>query len=228
VHTYLLRVWLPDRPGALGAVASRLGSVGADVLGIEVLERGADRAVDELLLALPDTARTELLLAELAEVDGVAVEDLREVPDVRAERGVDLLELLADLSLLPEPSEVPVQLLAALGYRFDLDWAAIVDTEVSEVRATFGDPPTSDWLVAYAVGAASSEAPGAALTRDVAIGRVDVASVLLAGRARYELHERERRELEAVARLSGVLVGSRHGQDALAVEGPPARALDGA
>ena len=36
----LVRVWLPDRPGALGLVASRIGSVGADIVGVDVVERG--------------------------------------------------------------------------------------------------------------------------------------------------------------------------------------------
>jgi ACT domain-containing protein len=31
-----IRVWLPDRPGALGLVASRIGSLGADIVGVEV------------------------------------------------------------------------------------------------------------------------------------------------------------------------------------------------
>lgn len=41
VSNYLIRVQLPDRPGALGAVASRIGSVGGDVISIDILERFA-------------------------------------------------------------------------------------------------------------------------------------------------------------------------------------------
>lgn len=33
VETYVVRVWMPDRPGALGQVASRIGAVGGDVVG---------------------------------------------------------------------------------------------------------------------------------------------------------------------------------------------------
>jgi len=33
----LVRVWLPDRPGALGLVASRIGAVDGDIVGIDVL-----------------------------------------------------------------------------------------------------------------------------------------------------------------------------------------------
>ena len=42
---YAVRVWLPDRPGALGQVASRIGAVRGDVVGIEILQRGAGRAI---------------------------------------------------------------------------------------------------------------------------------------------------------------------------------------
>ena len=52
--TYVVRVWLPDRPGALGQVASRIGAVRGDVVGIDILERGAGRAIDELVVELPD------------------------------------------------------------------------------------------------------------------------------------------------------------------------------
>ena len=48
MSTWIVRVWLPDRPGALGQVASRIGAVRGDVVGIDILERGAGRAIDEL------------------------------------------------------------------------------------------------------------------------------------------------------------------------------------
>src|SRR5690606_12942004 len=72
------RVWVPDRPGALGQVASRIGAVGGDVLGIEVIDRGGGRAVDELTIQLVP-AHVELLIREVNAVDGVDVEELREV-----------------------------------------------------------------------------------------------------------------------------------------------------
>ena len=50
----LVRVWLPDRPGALGLVASRIGAVDGDIVGIDVLERGDSVAVDEFAVVLRD------------------------------------------------------------------------------------------------------------------------------------------------------------------------------
>ena len=37
--SFVLRVVLPDRPGTLGAVATALGEVGADILAMDVIER---------------------------------------------------------------------------------------------------------------------------------------------------------------------------------------------
>ena len=75
--TVVVRVWMPDRPGALGQVASRIGAVRGDVLGIEILEHGANRVVDELTVTLPDVELIGLLSAEIDAVDGVSVEDVR-------------------------------------------------------------------------------------------------------------------------------------------------------
>ncbi len=201
MSTYLLRLWLPDRPGALGAVASRIGSVGADVIGIEVLEQGAGRAIDELLLRIPHEERIGLLLTELTEVDGVSVEDLREVPGERAERGVDVLELVASLVEHGDPDGILPAMLEALVPRFDLDWAAVADLRGSSIVCTLGEAPAPEWLTGYAAGMlGDTEAVDRPTdVADALLGTSDL--VLLAGRTRYALHERERRELRAVARI---------------------------
>ena len=76
---YIVRVWVPDRPGALGSVASRIGAVRGDLVGIDILERGAGRAIDELVVELPSDSLVGLLVSEVSEVDGVDVEDVRRV-----------------------------------------------------------------------------------------------------------------------------------------------------
>lgn len=54
VRRYSVRLWVPDRPGMLGAVAMRLAALGGNVVGLEVLERSGEVAVDELMVELPD------------------------------------------------------------------------------------------------------------------------------------------------------------------------------
>ena len=49
-----MRIWLPDTPGVLGAVAAEIGAVNGNVVGLEVLEREAGVAIDELVVELPD------------------------------------------------------------------------------------------------------------------------------------------------------------------------------
>ena len=48
MRSYLLRVELEDRPGSLGSLAVALGSVGADILSLDVVARGPGYAIDDL------------------------------------------------------------------------------------------------------------------------------------------------------------------------------------
>ncbi len=67
---------LPDRPGALGAVASRMGALGADITDVRVASRREGVAEDVFHLDLPAPATDDLdviglLLGEIRQVDGV-------------------------------------------------------------------------------------------------------------------------------------------------------------
>ncbi len=62
VPSYLLRVQLEDRPGSLGSLAVALGSVGADILSLDVVERGAGYAIDDLVVELPPGAMPDMLI----------------------------------------------------------------------------------------------------------------------------------------------------------------------
>ena len=62
VGRYVVRIaLLPDRPGALGQVASRIGAVGGDIVAIDILDRSRGRAVDEFVLELSGDHLVELL-----------------------------------------------------------------------------------------------------------------------------------------------------------------------
>ena len=49
----LMRISLPRRPGALGTVATALGSLDADINLVEIVEKGPDFEIDEFILDLP-------------------------------------------------------------------------------------------------------------------------------------------------------------------------------
>ncbi len=73
---YVVRIALPDRPGALGLVASRIGAVGGDIVAINILEREDGRAVDEFVVEV-DQELIDLLQSEIHEVDGVSILEIR-------------------------------------------------------------------------------------------------------------------------------------------------------
>ncbi|WP_307846632.1 amino acid-binding protein, partial [Rhodococcus sp. CX] len=75
--SYLLRVQLPDRPGSLGALAVALGSVGADILSLDVVERGADFAIDDLVVDVEPGKLPDTLITAAEALDGVTVDSIR-------------------------------------------------------------------------------------------------------------------------------------------------------
>jgi hypothetical protein len=77
VRSYLLRVQLEDRPGSLGALAVALGSAGADILSLDVVERGPGYAVDDLVVDLPTGSMPDALITAAEELNGVRVESIR-------------------------------------------------------------------------------------------------------------------------------------------------------
>src|SRR5918995_6469863 len=97
VPTFVIRMWLPDRPGALGQVASRIGAARGDVVGIDILERENGQAVDELVVELPDARLVDVLVAEVRKVDGVAVEEVRPLVNALHDPRLDALEAAAQL-----------------------------------------------------------------------------------------------------------------------------------
>ena len=75
--SFLLRVVLPDKPGSLGAVATALGNAGADILGVDVVERSRGLAIDDLAVELPTGRPPDVLITAAESVPGVQVESVR-------------------------------------------------------------------------------------------------------------------------------------------------------
>jgi hypothetical protein len=204
--TWIVRVWLPDRPGALGQVASRIGAVRGDVVGIDILERGGGRAVDELAVELPDEALVPLLLQEIAQVDGVDVEDVRPAADALHDPRLDALETAAQLVGATSVDGL-LDALCVLGSRtVGADWAVVVDADAADVLAGTGAAPGAAWLAAFVAGSRSSAAVAGG---SVAAGPDDVVwaplpgagLALVLGRSGTAFRARERRQAAALARI---------------------------
>jgi len=201
---FVLRVWVPDRPGALGAVASRIGAVRGDLVGIDILERGAGRAIDELVVDLPDEDLVPLLVSEVGQVDGVDVEDIRLAPATVVDPRLDALETAA---ILCEQKSIDGLLAALAGHAshdVEAEWAAVLDVDSAVTGAAVGTPPPTPWLVAFVVGSRSSLAPGTARGPDdvawAGLSRADL--VLVLGRRGRPFRARERRQLVALVSIA--------------------------
>lgn len=94
--SFLIRVQIPDRPGTLGAVASALGEIGADILSVDVVERGTDAAVDDMVVELPSGRLPDVLITAAESVHGVEVDAVRPYAGVLdTHRELELVEEIA-------------------------------------------------------------------------------------------------------------------------------------
>jgi hypothetical protein len=205
VHAFVVRVWVPDRPGALGQVASRIGAVHGDVIGIEILERGAGRAVDELVVGLPDASLVDLLVAEIRQVDGVNVEDVRPLPADRHDPAIASLEIA---SRLAEAGSAVLDVLTHdISFEMQAEWAVVFRSDCS-VLSSVGPAPAVAWLAAFVEGARHlAEAGADGAPSDIAWAPLGSSETAVAvGRHGRPWRWRERRQLTELARLTGALI----------------------
>jgi hypothetical protein len=206
VPNLVVRVWLPDRPGALGLVASRIGAIGGDIAWIDVLERSDRVAVDEFAVVLPSAELVKLLVREIEQVDGASVEDWHEV-ETFPDPALDALESVELLTGARDATELAQQLVKCVRTDFLADWAAVLRGAELVTSAGAGAPDASV-LEALAAGTTASPAVAAGDSGpdDLAVAPLPAqGAVLLLGRAGHPFRRRERRQLIALARIADQL-----------------------
>jgi hypothetical protein len=202
----VVRVWLPDRPGALGQVASRIGAVRGDVLGIEILETGAGRVIDELVVQIDDRL-IDLLVTEVDAVDGVSVEHVRPIEGDRLDPDLVALAVGAELA-----ETDPGRRLEVLGHGVlkvaDATWSMVIRDGVGV--HTVGAAPEPRWVLAFLDGSQHLEgslngeqySPSDLVWAHLLRSGVSIA----AGRSDRPVHERERVRVALLARLADALI----------------------
>ncbi|GAA1461821.1 amino acid-binding protein [Williamsia maris] len=148
--SYLLRVYLQDRPGSLGLLAVSLGSVGADILSLDVVERGDTYAVDDIVVEVPRGSLPDTLITAAENVDGVRVDSIRPYTGVlETHRELELVDQIASA-----PASERLQVLVDTAPRvMRVSWSTVVTLGGGGVLQLFGSssaPETRltevDWL----------------------------------------------------------------------------------
>ena len=212
MQTYVLRLWLPDFPGTLGRVAAAIGQAGGDVIGIEILERGAGMAIDELIVVIPSDAENamEQLIAEVSQVEGVAVEDIHTVALDRPDQSVLALDTAARIMESPrdERLEATCELVREM---LESDWCTIMRRDIAIPLALSGDVPDLPWVIAFLAGTThlAGDAAHEHTPADIAWAPLDLLdAVIVIGRIRGAFRLRERQHVTLIARIvSSAFVG---------------------
>lgn len=129
---HLVRVQLPDRPGSLGTVASAMGSCGADISAMEIIEKAADHVVDDFMLTLPPGVLIDELVSSCNMIDGVQVLWVSRYPDSWGLEGdIELLD-----RMVADPDNGVEILVSSAPVVFHCQWGALVSPDGELLLAT--------------------------------------------------------------------------------------------
>jgi len=138
VPSYLLRVQLEDRPGSLGSLAVALGSVGADILSLDVVERVTGYAVDDLVVELPPGIMPDMVITAAERLEGVRVDTIRPHTGLlEAHRELELIDHIA----AADERDAKLQVLADEAPRvLRVGWCTVVRLTESGLERVVGSP----------------------------------------------------------------------------------------
>ncbi|MFG1929459.1 amino acid-binding protein [Mycobacterium sp. NPDC048908] len=136
--SYLLRVQLEDRPGSLGSLAVALGSVGADILSLDVVERSAGYAIDDLVVELPAGSMPDMLITAAENIKGVYVDAIRPHTGLlEAHRELELIDHVA----AAEGTHKRLQVLVDEAPRvLRVGWCTVIELTETGPKRVVGSP----------------------------------------------------------------------------------------
>ena len=197
--TWVMRVWLPDRPGSLAAVAAAISERGGDVVAIDVVDRGAGTAIDDITIEV-EAEGVQAIVTGVSQIGEAAVEEVRRRGGWRLSRAETLLAASAVLD--PDCAEPLQHLCSVIGQSAGADWVAVTGTD-GAVLASVGCLPDATWLENFAVGV--SMGPGSlAVTEGMVFASVAEGGLLVA-RSIPELSASEAEDARGWAAIAALL-----------------------
>ena len=160
----------------------------------------------QITVNLPDASLVDLLIAEIRQVDGVAVEDVRPVSADRPDGSLAALSTAAAVvaAAFDDRLRVACESLRTL---LDADWAVALCMDGPVAVAHDGEVPELEWLAAFLAGSEHLDDPTEHTPGDLVWCRLPKLGVALAcGRAGRVFHAREREEF----RLLGGIADAVH------------------
>ena len=182
---FRILVRLPDRPGALGSAASRIGALRGDVIGFEIVQRGHAWAIDEFVVALPPDVPLDLLTRELTD-DGATILGITPMHDAPSDPVISGLSAATELLSSPDP-------------------ALVLGTLSSETARLL----RADWVVVLAAGELPpTPGPGESLlTHPLSTDRLSGSGLSLVVGRRMPFSEGDEQRLAALVELGEVVLG---------------------
>lgn len=212
MQAYLVRIWVPDRPGALGQVATGIGLVGGDVVGIDILDRGAGKAIDELVVTIDSADDLDRMIAAIDAIDGVDIEEVRPIDGERPESTLVVLAKAARIVEADAENRLE-QLCRESLTLLEGGWAAAVSLDNSGLLVELGEAPSADWLAAFVVGSRHLTAADALMSAppDLAWSFLESRNLAIAvGGRSSAFRPREREELALLTRIGAAMLAPSH------------------
>jgi hypothetical protein len=222
-----MRIWLPDAPGILAAVAAEIGAVNGNVVGLEVLERQAGVAIDELVVELPDDpGAVEAVCKGIRNVPGAGVEDVHELASMGADREDTVLNAAAAILQAATPPAAMNAMVGRLLALFGLSWMALADADCQQFIEVHGDTPSVEWVAAFAEGARSGfDQANDTTNSGVFVEAMPETEFTVCGGRAAPIRRRERHEIATLvmvtARFVDALGRRQHSRSYSVAEGGP-------
>ena len=138
-----MRIWLPTRRASWAPWRRRSAPSQGNVVGLEVLEREAGVAIDELVVELPDEpGAVDAVCRGVRNVPGAGVEEVTELTAEAKDREDTVLAAAAGILQAATPTAAMNALTGHLIALFDLTWLALADDELAGFAEVHGDVPS--------------------------------------------------------------------------------------